>query len=189
MSYPLLIIGRLARLHREDRCDARMGSRGDDDTGAAAGQLTLQSIPMSQDATVKLLKGFLDAFNRHDLDAIMEFFAEDCVFYMPRGASPRGDRYIGKKDVRAGLAKRLREFRMFITETTVTGLAATSGSQSGRSQAHQFRGRVSKCGASTCWSTSTARSRARIPSGRSWSDRLEGVEGYESARTNPWRIA
>jgi Ketosteroid isomerase homolog len=38
--------------------------------------------------TVELLKAFLDAFNRHDLDAIMEFFADECVFYMPRGADP-----------------------------------------------------------------------------------------------------
>lgn len=61
---------------------------------------------MSERVTVELLKGFLDAFNRHDLDGIMEFFADDCVFYMPRGAGPRGDRYAGKKDVRAGLATR-----------------------------------------------------------------------------------
>jgi ketosteroid isomerase-like protein len=36
----------------------------------------------------------------------MGFFADDCVFYMPRGAGPRGDRFAGKADVRAGLAKR-----------------------------------------------------------------------------------
>ena len=61
---------------------------------------------MSEHVTVELLKGFLDAFNRHDLDSIMGYFADDCVFYMPRGAGPRGDRYIGKQDVRAGLARR-----------------------------------------------------------------------------------
>ena len=61
---------------------------------------------MSPQATVEVLKGFLDAFNRHDLDAIMKYFAEDCVFYMPRGTGPRGDRYVGKPAVRAGLAKR-----------------------------------------------------------------------------------
>ena len=61
---------------------------------------------MSERVTVDLLKAFLDAFNRHDLDAIMDFFAEDCVFYMPRGAGPRGDGYTGKNEVRAGLAKR-----------------------------------------------------------------------------------
>ena len=61
---------------------------------------------MSEHATVELLKGFLDAFNRHDLDAIMGYFSDDCVFYMPRGTRPRGDRYVGKDCVRAGLAKR-----------------------------------------------------------------------------------
>jgi ketosteroid isomerase-like protein len=61
---------------------------------------------MSKLVTYELMKGFLEAFNRHDLDAIMEYFAEDCVFYMPRGAAPRGDRYAGKEEVRTGLAKR-----------------------------------------------------------------------------------
>ena len=61
---------------------------------------------MSTHVTVELLEEFLAAFNRHDLDAIMSFFADDCAFYMPRGAGPRGDQYIGKDAVRAGLAKR-----------------------------------------------------------------------------------
>jgi ketosteroid isomerase-like protein len=61
---------------------------------------------MSVQVTVELLKEFLEAFNRHDLDAIMDCFADDCVFYMPRGAGPRGDRYVGRQEVRAGLAKR-----------------------------------------------------------------------------------
>ena len=61
---------------------------------------------MPERPTVELLKAFLAAFNRHDLDAIIEFFAEDCVFYSPRGADPRGDRFDGKAAVRAGLAKR-----------------------------------------------------------------------------------
>ena len=61
---------------------------------------------MSANVTPELLKGFLEAFNRHDLDAIMDYFADDCVFFMPRGAPPRGDRYTGKDQVRAGLAKR-----------------------------------------------------------------------------------
>lgn len=61
---------------------------------------------MSESATVESLKAFLDAFNRHDLNAIMAYFSEDCVFYMPRGAAPRGDRFVGKEEVRAGLAKR-----------------------------------------------------------------------------------
>jgi steroid delta-isomerase-like uncharacterized protein len=61
---------------------------------------------MSDNVSIKLLKDFLEAFNRHDLDSIMHYFADNCVFYMPRGARPRGDQYIGKDAVRAGLAKR-----------------------------------------------------------------------------------
>ncbi|MGA9517742.1 MAG: nuclear transport factor 2 family protein [Trichococcus sp.] len=61
---------------------------------------------MSEQVTVETLKDFLEAFNRHDLDSIMSYFADDCIFYMPRGAKPRGDRYVGKAEVRAGLASR-----------------------------------------------------------------------------------
>src|SRR5579872_6412475 len=56
--------------------------------------------------TENTLKEILHAFNRHDLDAIMSFFAEDCKFDMPRGPSPWGRRYIGKEQVREGLAGR-----------------------------------------------------------------------------------
>ncbi|ASD21633.1 DUF4440 domain-containing protein [Cryobacterium sp. LW097] len=52
------------------------------------------------------LTGFLAAFNNHDLDAIMGYFADDCVFYLPRGAKPRGNRFVGRAEVRAGLASR-----------------------------------------------------------------------------------
>jgi len=56
--------------------------------------------------TQTTLKRFLEAFNRHDLDAIMEYFADDCVLYLPRGAAPRGARFEGKAEVRRGLATR-----------------------------------------------------------------------------------
>ena len=61
---------------------------------------------MTGHVTVALLQEFLDAFNRHDLDSIMEYFADDCVLYTPRGAGPRGGQYSGKAAVRAGLAAR-----------------------------------------------------------------------------------
>lgn len=61
---------------------------------------------MAERASLDTLKGFLDAFNRHDLDAIMEYFADDCEFYMPRGSAPRGDRYVGREEIRVGLSKR-----------------------------------------------------------------------------------
>ena len=61
---------------------------------------------MSVIVTHETLRAFLDAFNRHDLDAIMDYFADDCVFYSPRGATPRGTRYASKAEVRKGLSAR-----------------------------------------------------------------------------------
>jgi ketosteroid isomerase-like protein len=53
------------------------------------------------------LQAFLDAFNAHDVDAIMEFFTEDCVLDMPRGPAPGGLRLMGKQQVREGIQSRL----------------------------------------------------------------------------------
>ena len=52
------------------------------------------------------LRAFLDAFNAHDIDGIMSFFTEDCIFDMPRGPAPGGRRLIGKQEVRAGIQSR-----------------------------------------------------------------------------------
>jgi ketosteroid isomerase-like protein len=56
--------------------------------------------------TTDVMKAFLAAFNAHDLDAIMDFFVEDCELDMPRGKEPWGTRYVGKRAVREGLATR-----------------------------------------------------------------------------------
>ncbi|MBN8995402.1 MAG: nuclear transport factor 2 family protein [Rhizobiales bacterium] len=52
------------------------------------------------------LKGLCEAFNAHDLDRIMTFFAEDCVLEMPRGNKPWGSRFEGKENVRQALGTR-----------------------------------------------------------------------------------
>ena len=47
-------------------------------------------------ATVETLQRLLDAFNAHDLDAVMSFFVDDPVLEMPRGpvtgTTAQGDR-------------------------------------------------------------------------------------------------
>ena len=53
-------------------------------------------------------QAFLDAFNAHDVDAIMSFFAEECVLDMPRGPGPGGRRLVGRERVREGIQSRLR---------------------------------------------------------------------------------
>ncbi|MFA5940493.1 MAG: nuclear transport factor 2 family protein [Sinimarinibacterium sp.] len=59
-------------------------------------------------SAVEIAKAILEAFNAHDLDRVMSFFAEDCSLDMPRGADPWGQRLIGKPAVREGLAGRFK---------------------------------------------------------------------------------
>jgi len=56
--------------------------------------------------TIETLEAIADAFNRHDIDDILSFFADDAVFETPRGPDPWGRRYAGKDEVREGLAAR-----------------------------------------------------------------------------------
>jgi ketosteroid isomerase-like protein len=56
--------------------------------------------------TVETLRRLVDAFNAHDLDAVMSFFTDDCVLEMPRGPDPWGRRLQGREEVRLGLAIR-----------------------------------------------------------------------------------
>jgi len=58
--------------------------------------------------SVETLAAIAEAFNAHDLDAIMEFFADECSLDMPRGPEPWGQRFVGKAAVREGLASRLK---------------------------------------------------------------------------------
>ena len=67
-----------------------------------------QANSQEMTATVETLKQILEAFNRHDLDAIMEFFSDDCSFDFPRGTEPWGQRFIGKSQVREALAGRFK---------------------------------------------------------------------------------
>ena len=59
-------------------------------------------------ALVDAARSLLNAFNAHDLEAIMEFFADDCSLDMPRGPDEWGQRFIGKAAVRDGLAMRFK---------------------------------------------------------------------------------
>jgi ketosteroid isomerase-like protein len=58
--------------------------------------------------TVETLKSFLEAFNRHDTDTILEFFADDCIMDLPRGPDPWGRRTMGKDEVREGCNSRFK---------------------------------------------------------------------------------
>ena len=70
--------------------------------------LKVQNIPQDMKVTKETLKQILEAFNRHDLDAIMEYFSDDCSFDFPRGPESWGQRFSGKAQVREALAGRFK---------------------------------------------------------------------------------
>ena len=52
--------------------------------------------------TVEMLEDFASAWNRHDVDALMSFMSDDCVFESSAGPDVCGTRYAGRDAVRAG---------------------------------------------------------------------------------------
>ena len=54
--------------------------------------------------TVATLTAFSDAWNRHDIDALMSFMSEDCVFETAAGADVCGTRHQGHAAVRKAFA-------------------------------------------------------------------------------------
>lgn len=60
---------------------------------------------MSKQVTVQVLQDFADAWNRHDIDALMAFMTEDCVFESSAGPDVAGTRYVGREAVRVGFAE------------------------------------------------------------------------------------
>lgn len=62
------------------------------------------------EVTTEMLQAFADAWNRHDVDALMSFMTEDCVFESSAGDEACGTQYLGSKAVRAGYAQALAAF-------------------------------------------------------------------------------
>jgi ketosteroid isomerase-like protein len=67
---------------------------------------TAQDHLVTGGPTPALMKAINAAFNSRDVDRIMEFFADDCTFFMARGPEPEGRRVHGKAAVRRVLADR-----------------------------------------------------------------------------------
>ena len=54
--------------------------------------------------TPEWLQAFADAWNRHDVDSLMSFMTDDCVFEASAGPEVCGTRFEGREAVRAGYA-------------------------------------------------------------------------------------
>lgn len=55
--------------------------------------------------TEAILQAFADAWNRHDIDALMSFMTDDCVFYANAGPDMVGIRFEGRDEVRRGFQR------------------------------------------------------------------------------------
>ena len=55
--------------------------------------------------TVEVLQEYADAWNRHDVDAIMALMTDDCVFEASAGPEVAGARYVGREAVRNAFAE------------------------------------------------------------------------------------
>ena len=64
--------------------------------------------PHSMTVTRDLITHFLDAFNRHNLEEGMSFFAEDCVFLTHSGDEAYGSKIEGKQQVHTAFATALK---------------------------------------------------------------------------------
>ena len=53
---------------------------------------------------LKLLQTFAEAWNRHDLDALMAMMTDDCVFQASAGDAVDGEKHHGQQAVRAAYA-------------------------------------------------------------------------------------
>jgi ketosteroid isomerase-like protein len=60
--------------------------------------------------TVETLCAFADAWNRHDIDALMDFMTDDCVFETAGGPQACGSRHVGHAAVRAAFESAWKNF-------------------------------------------------------------------------------
>ena len=58
----------------------------------------------AEPVTTRTLEAFTDAWNRHDVDALMSFMTDDCVFMTAGGPDACGTRHAGRDAVRAAFA-------------------------------------------------------------------------------------
>lgn len=54
----------------------------------------------NKEVSVDFLRSFADAFNAHDISAIMSFMTDDCVFEASAGPDFDGEKFTGQEQVR-----------------------------------------------------------------------------------------
>lgn len=65
---------------------------------------------LAEFVTVEMLSAFSDAWNRHDIDALMTFMTDDCVFETAAGPDACGARHVGLDAVRPAFESAWKNF-------------------------------------------------------------------------------
>lgn len=89
----------------------------------------MSTIAESRTMTTQDLKDLFDAFNRHDIDAVMSHFADDAVFDAVGGADAHGTRFKGRAAIAAAFEtvwKTMRDARWDHRDHMVQGDRAVS---------------------------------------------------------------
>ena len=112
---------------------------------------------VSSEVTTEVLQAFAEAWNRHDVDALMSFMTEDCVFEASAGSDVHGTRYVGRASVRAGFAEVWATFPDATGATRVILSVEGGACRSGRSREHGQTALASKSMVVICSPFETAR--------------------------------
>ncbi|HLN56482.1 MAG TPA: nuclear transport factor 2 family protein [Bacteroidales bacterium] len=62
--------------------------------------LPVMLMAQQNNVTNQFLQSFADAFNAHDIEAIMSHMTEDCIFEASAGPDYDGEKFSGKENVR-----------------------------------------------------------------------------------------
>lgn len=71
---------------------------------------TLLMAQSNKDVTVEFLQSFVDAFNAHDVKAIMSLMTEDCVFEASAGPDFNGEKFTGQQRVKEAFEEVFKTF-------------------------------------------------------------------------------
>ena len=100
---PNYCVGTRSERRWRGRPTSNMLQRGHDRRYARREELSMET---ASEASTAMLEEILAAFNRHDVDGVMSYFDDDCVFETPSGPTPFGRRLVGLDEVRSGVAGR-----------------------------------------------------------------------------------
>ena len=63
-------------------------------------QTTTPKTAKENQPTIVILDGFVNAFNAHDMDRILSYMTDDCVFEASAGPHVDGEKFVGREAVK-----------------------------------------------------------------------------------------